>query len=88
MALLVGTTLVIGNMPSSASSDMEKPNVQHQENTTADDGVHELSADERLLHSLGYKQVMIAFKDFETMQSKKITDQTFDLQKGFEPWPI
>ncbi|KAM3583407.1 hypothetical protein VKS41_004320 [Umbelopsis sp. WA50703] len=43
-------------MPSSTSSEMEKPNVQHQENTTVDDNVHELSADERLLHSLGYKQ--------------------------------
>lgn len=58
-------------MPSSTSSDMEKPNVQHQENTTVDDGVHELNADERLLHSLGYKQVMIAFKMTETMQRKK-----------------
>jgi hypothetical protein len=64
-------------MPSSTSSEMEKPNVQHQENTTVDDNVHELSADERLLHSLGYKQVMIAFKLIETMQSKK-PDQILD----------
>lgn len=58
----------------SIDSNEKGNDVQHKEITTADENTHEMSADERLLHSLGYKQVIALYYTSIKNRKKKQSD--------------